>query len=144
MTITKKHFFSFIFLFIFGLAFVGASQSAAALDSLVESQIGLNDVGAVYGYSSGATTPDIRQTVGKIINIVLSLLGTVFLVLAIMAGFQYMTAAGNTEKTEKAMGTLKTAIIGLVIVLASWAISRFTIIMLSKAVNNSIDQTYLH
>jgi ABC-type phosphate transport system auxiliary subunit len=43
----------------------------------------------------------------------------------IVAGFQWMTAAGNETKVEKALSMIKTAVIGLIIVLAAYAITYF-------------------
>ena len=67
----------------------------------------------------------IGDLVARIIRIILSLLAIIFLVLTIVAGFRWMTAAGNEEAVKKAQGTIKTAIIGLVIVLAAYSITYF-------------------
>ncbi|MEK9152326.1 MAG: hypothetical protein AAB692_03080, partial [Patescibacteria group bacterium] len=55
----------------------------------------------------------------------LGLLGTVFVVLMIYAGYLYMTAQGNEEQVEKAKGLIKNAVIGLVIVFTSYMIQFF-------------------
>jgi len=140
MKIAKKQIFSLVFLIALGFAFLGAALPAKADSSLLNAQIGLNDAGKVYG----RTTPeDIRITIAKIINIVLEFLGIIFIGLTLIAGFQYMTAGGNEEKTKKAIGLLTNAVIGLLIILMAWAITRFTIRQLSRAANNSVDyQTY--
>jgi hypothetical protein len=134
MVITRKHILSLIFLTVFSLLTIVAWSPALASDSLVNGQIGLNDVGRVYG---SATPQDIRVIIAKIVNVILTLLGVIFLALTIFAGFQYMTAAGNEEKTKKAVDLLRDAIIGLVIILAAWAITRYTIIVLNNTVSNA-------
>lgn len=139
MKIAKKQGLSLIFLIIFGLIAFGAAWPAQADQSLLDSQIGLNNAGQVYG---NATAPDIRYTIARIINVVLQLLGVIFVILTILAGFQYMTAGGNEEKTKKAVGLLTNAVIGLLIILMAWTITRFTIRQLGRAANNAIDQTY--
>ena len=63
--------------------------------------------------------------IANIIKTALGFLALIFIVLIIIAGFRWMTSAGNEEQTKKAMGTIKTAIIGLVIVLAAYAITYF-------------------
>jgi TRAP-type C4-dicarboxylate transport system permease small subunit len=78
------------------------------------------------GYGS-VTSSSLAETVGKIIKIILGLLGTIFLVLTVYAGFLWMTAAGNGEQTEKAVGILKTATVGLLIILASYSITYFVL-----------------
>lgn len=137
MLITKKHVISWFLLSLFAFALV-ASGPAQADNSLVNSQEGLNKIATVYGNSA---QQDIRVTVARIINVVLTLLGVIFVVLAILAGFKYMTAAGSEEKTKEAMDTLRTALIGLIIILMAWAITRYTIQILNKTVSNAADYT---
>jgi hypothetical protein len=68
---------------------------------------------------------DLGVLISRIIRIVLSFLGIIFLVLIIFSGFRWMTSGGNEEAVKKAQGTIKTAIIGLVIVLAAYSITYF-------------------
>lgn len=63
--------------------------------------------------------------IGNIIQTALSLLAIVFFILVLYAGFKWMIAFGNSENAEKAKGTLETALIGLAIIIASYAISIF-------------------
>ena len=140
MKIAKKQVLSLIFLVLFGLVVFGAAEPAQADKKLWDLQIGVNDTGQVYGNTK---PPDIRMTVAKIINIALGFLGIIFIGLTIFAGFQYMTASGNEEKTKKAVGVLTNAAIGLLIILMAWAITRFTIRQLGRTANNAVDfQTY--
>lgn len=136
----KKQALLLVFLIAIGFFSLSAALPVRADESLISSQVGFNEAGSVYG----TTQPqDIRITIARIINVILGLLGIIFVVLTIVAGFQYMTAAGNEEKAKKAMGLIKNAIIGLVIILMSWMITRFTIRQLSRAANGALDyQTY--
>ncbi|MFP4514922.1 MAG: Mbov_0395 family pilin-like conjugal transfer protein [Parcubacteria group bacterium] len=68
-------------------------------------------------------TNDINSLIQTIINVVLSFLGVIFTIIIIYAGFKWMTAQGNPEEVNQAKGLLKNAIIGLLIVLAAYAIS---------------------
>jgi len=65
---------------------------------------------------------------GLVINGALSLLGVIFIVLMVLAGYNWMTASGNEQRIEEAKDTIKRAIIGLVIVLGSWAIWNFILV----------------
>lgn len=76
---------------------------------------------------------NLTATVGKLIWAVLSVLGVIFLVLVLYAGFTWMTAQGDTKKVEKARDILITSVIGLVILLSAYAISTFVIETLSTA-----------
>lgn len=68
---------------------------------------------------------ELARIIGIVIEAVLSLLGVVFLILIIFAGYNWMTAAGEEEKVKKATDTLTHAIIGLIIVISAYAIYAF-------------------
>jgi len=65
------------------------------------------------------------EIVATVIQIALGLLGIIFLILIIISGYKWMTAGGNEEQVTKAKANLKNAIIGMVIVLASYGITWF-------------------
>ncbi len=77
--------------------------------------------------ATGLTNPSLPDVVGGIINSILGILGTVFLVLIIYAGFNWMTAAGNEEKIQKAQKTIRSSTIGLLIVALAFAITQFVL-----------------
>jgi len=72
-------------------------------------------------------TQDIRVTIANIIRVALGLLGIVAVVIIIYGGVMYLTSAGEPEKIKKAKDLLIAAIIGLVIILTSFAIASFII-----------------
>ncbi len=74
----------------------------------------------------------LPEIVGSIINVALGFLGIVFLVLLLYAGFLWMTAQGDGKKVDKARDMITQAVIGLVIIVAAFAISNF---VLSSLVN---------
>jgi len=87
---------------------------------------------------AGFATPtegenDLYYTVGRIINVALSLLGAILVILILYGGFKWMTAGGDPSKVEKAVAVLRNAVIGIVIVLAAFAISSFVLNGLLKA-----------
>jgi len=73
----------------------------------------------------GFTSIGLGQIVANIIQVALSFLAIIFLGLAITAGFKWMTAGGNDDQIKKSQATLKNAIIGLIVVLAAYAITYF-------------------
>ena len=75
----------------------------------------------------------VGATVGRIINACLGVLGIVLIVLVLYGGFLWMTAAGNEERITKAKKIFGNAIIGLIIVIMAYAISRFVICQLQAA-----------
>ncbi len=135
MTRRQKALLSLIFLSLLSFMVITIAPSVRADSTLVANQEGFQELNDVFG---GAPA-DIRLTLAKIITIVLGFLGIIFISLTVFAGFQYMTSAGNEEKTKKAVDLLKNAIIGLIIILAAWTITRYAVIILSKTVNGTID-----
>lgn len=85
----------------------------------------LENVGSTQGPYAAADENSLPRILGLVINGALSLLGIVFIVLMILAGYNWMMASGNEQKVDDAKSTIKRAIIGLVIVLGSWAIWNF-------------------
>lgn len=79
------------------------------------------------GNADVASAPNIVQIVLSVIGVALSVLGVIFLALIIYAGFNYMTAGGDEGKVETAKHTIVRAVIGLVIILVSYAIVQFVI-----------------
>jgi hypothetical protein len=89
---------------------------------------GLGQTGGVSGLSR--LSGDIPTIVGNIIGTLLGLVGILFLVLVIYAGFLWMTAGGNDETVTKAKSLLRNAIIGIIIVFSAYAITTFFVISL--------------
>jgi hypothetical protein len=111
--------------------------NTAIASSLWDAQEGIEDVGRqAYGES---TPQDIRITVMKIVNVVLQFLSVIFLILILISGYQWMTAGGNEEQVTKAKKNLSNAVIGLVIILASWSIAYFILRRMVAIVNNEIN-----
>ncbi len=67
----------------------------------------------------------LMQVIGNIIKILLMLLGTIFVILLLLGGFRWMTAQGDAKKVEEARDNIKNAVMGLVVVLAAYAITKF-------------------
>jgi len=69
----------------------------------------------------------LPQLIGNIIDYVLGFVGVILLVMVIYSGFLWMTSGGNDEQVEKSRNYLVNAVIGLIIVLASYAIVNYII-----------------
>ena len=141
MIITRKRILSFVFLSLFSLlqlaGFTFLVQPARADDALFDSQIGINDIGKAYGKGVNNKPADIRVVIVNIVQITLGFLAVIFLVLTIYAGFRYMTSAGNDDQAKKAISQITSAVIGLLIIIASWALTSAIIRYLTRAVNDS-------
>ncbi len=80
------------------------------------------------GESAGLGQPKpLTQIIGSIINIALGFLGIVLLAYLLYAGFLWMTAGGDEKKVGTARTMISQAIIGLIIIVAAFAISTFVL-----------------
>lgn len=86
------------------------------------------------GLGGTLSSVDPREMVGRIINIALGFLGAIAVGFIIYAGFLWMSSGGEEEKVSSAKNILKNAVIGLVVIMASWAIATFIITRLSGSI----------
>ncbi|MDD2257751.1 MAG: hypothetical protein PHN91_00310 [Patescibacteria group bacterium] len=111
-----------VVLIIPGLVFAGndiIKKNASPLDRL-------NNAATNYGpFSETATETSAATIIGLVVNVVLGILGVIFLVLTILAGIKWMTAGGNDAKVKEAQGSITKAVTGLLIIISSYAIWMF-------------------
>jgi hypothetical protein len=112
------------FVLSFSMALYVPSASAGDLWNKVYKG-GLQGVDKEFGENDDSDVKDIRQIVVDIIRALLSFLGLYFVILIILAGYKYMTSEGDSGKVEEAVHSLRNAVIGLVIILASLGILSF-------------------
>ncbi|MEA2064862.1 MAG: hypothetical protein U9O66_01015 [Patescibacteria group bacterium] len=97
---------------------------------------GLNKTAETAGLINKDATniPNIQETIGQIIGIILSFLGIIFFVLVIYGGFLWMTAAGSEEQVGKAKKIITYAAIGIIIILSAYVITNFITTEFTKIV----------
>lgn len=123
----SKHLISLAIMAFLVLPIFALPASAQTADfGLNQVQIGLNNT---------LSNSDPRAIIGRIINVALGFLGVIAVAIILFGGFKWMTAGGNEEKTSEARKLLAAGVIGLVIILASWAIATYVIGALSQATN---------
>ncbi len=103
--------------------FTGTGQG---LDSINRTQ-------AAAGLGSGQA--ELPTIIGRVINVILGFLGIILLFYVLLAGFKWMTAGGNSKQTDEARDMIKNAVIGMVIIVAGFAISNFVIKQLATLAN---------
>lgn len=112
------------------LPFVQPAQATSDLFDTLTNQ--LKPIGEeVYGGEEPEF--EIGEAIARVIKIALSLLGAIFIILIIYAGFMWMTSGGNEEKIKKAKETIIAAIIGLAIIVLAYAATFFIIESLVNA-----------
>jgi hypothetical protein len=80
----------------------------------------------------GGSPDDLSVVIGTVIKTALGVVGVVFLVLMVYAGYIWMIARGDEAKVEKAKDTIVNCIIGVVIVVGAYAITSFIITQFNK------------
>ncbi len=106
----------------FGLALLWGSQVYAQGCSNPNDILGVD-----CGEGTGLTKEDPRILAIRIINFVLTFLGLIAVCIVLYAGFTWMTAGGNDEKVGSAKKMLISAVIGLIIIFTSYAITSYII-----------------
>lgn len=90
----------------------------------------LNTTVSTAGYGTSATAEGI---IGLIITTALTFVGVIFLALTLYGGYIWMIARGNEQEVERAKNIIINSIIGLVVVIAAYAISWYVINALGNA-----------
>ncbi|MEK7131426.1 MAG: hypothetical protein AAB797_01670 [Patescibacteria group bacterium] len=72
-----------------------------------------------------AAITEPAQLIGRFIKILLAFIGSISLVLYIVAGFLWMTASGNAEQVTKAKSIMVWTTLGVVVMLSSYMLASF-------------------
>ena len=129
----------FLFLLIFVFSFALASQVYALSENSAWGSYWegnkdvIKDAQEAVGNNTGLGNTDPREIAAKVVNIILGFLGIIAVILILVGGFMWMTAAGNEDKTGTAKKVMAAGAIGLVIVLAAFGIAKFVISALITA-----------
>jgi len=70
----------------------------------------------------GVTTA--QELYGRLIFSFMAVAGVLAMIMFLIGGFQWMTAAGNAERVKKGRDTLMWAVLGLVVIFSSYAVLR--------------------
>lgn len=116
------------FLVLPALALPALAQDSNETFGLVQVNSGLNGV---------LNDSDPREMVGRLINVALGFLGVIAVVIILIGGFKWMTAGGNEDKVAEARKMIGYGVIGLIIILAAWAVATFVINTIYTATQNN-------
>jgi len=128
----KKDFILKSVVLVLVFVFLFSANDCLAQSGVEEIQKGLQETAEGAGIETSANVPEI---VGKIIKIVIAFSGLILTVLLIYGGVLWMTSGGNADQVKKAKTMMGNAIIGLVIVILSYAVASFVVEKLAEAVN---------
>lgn len=123
-----------------------AVGTALAASAVIGSQALADTLSDVSGLSAtgnaaglGGSSTDLPVIIGRIIGSALGLLGAVFVVLVIYAGFLWMTAQGADDKIKQAKKILSGAVIGIVLTFSAYAITTFVTNSLANSLQKPVD-----
>ncbi len=117
----KKHLLKNIAVF----AVIIMPMLAMALPALATGpDIGMNYAG---NFQLAGTNDDPRDMAVNVVKYLMTFLGIIAVVVILLGGFKWLTASGNEDKIADAKKTIIAGIIGLIVVLAAFAIVQFIV-----------------
>ncbi|MFA5211601.1 MAG: pilin [Patescibacteria group bacterium] len=151
--VEHKAILSLVFVLVFGFLLTPmlkvnaapddeATASSYSYDEADPFGVGIIEDGEGTDGGIALGTQDLRTTITNIINVLLSLLGIVAVVVILIGGFKWMTAGGNDDQVGEAKKFIFSGIIGLAIILSSWAIAKFALGALGTATNTTGAENY--
>ena len=117
----------YILLIIFSLSFFSFSYHSVLAVGSVPDCDPTKEVCLPNPLRVGGQDPTLAQFIGKVINGILGVVGSLALVMFIYGGLTWMTSAGGAEKVKKGKDILIWAVIGLVIIFSAYALVNFVI-----------------
>lgn len=124
----KKLFASLLScLIFFGIIFSAYSSQALAAKNLGSAFTEVSPIAKNAGFDTSTGKADLISQVGMVIEILLGLLGVIFMIYTFYAGWLWMSAGGDAKKVDNSVDIIKRAVIGMLIVLAAYAISAYVV-----------------
>ena len=94
--------------------------------------IGMDSAGEIGLSEAGEDDPKLMAV--EIIKYLMTFLGLIAVCIILYGGFLWMTASGNEDRMDKAKKTIIAGAIGLVVVLAAYAIVTFVVSMTDEMI----------
>ena len=121
----SKHLIAFaVVMLMLAPAFVMVAQAQPDLGTEYVEQTGLQT----------SSTDDPAELVANIVTYLMTFLGLIAVIVILLGGFKWMTASGNEDKVAEAKKTIIAGAIGLIIILAAYAIVNFVINITNSAI----------
>jgi hypothetical protein len=122
---TKKKYLIALF-FVLGVIAVltSARITGVCAQGLWDIQQGREEIADVY-HSDPKNPTDLRVVAVNGIKLFLTFVRIILLIYILVAGFKWMTAAGNQDRVSEARKQIGNAVIGIIIILAAYVITSF-------------------
>jgi len=92
--------------------------------------------GNTFANTAGLASGSLVLMIARAIRIFLGFLGVIAVIIVLYAGFLWTTAGGEEDKLKKAKKILKNGVIGLLIILSSFAIAQFVLSNLTGSMSS--------
>lgn len=128
--LTKKHLgyiLGAVMAISIGAIVLMGVQDVSAQALTADELFGGDATGDEFASTAGLGEADLVDSIAQIIRIALGFLGVIAVVIILLGGFKWMTSGGNDTKVGEAKKLIFAGIIGLVIVVAAYAIAAFVI-----------------
>ncbi len=125
--------FSIFFLSVVICLSVATTAQAGFLSDTKKAEVN-NNINAISSSTYPTKIRSVDSIIGSAIQIFLGFLGIIFIILILISGTNWMMAHGNEEKVSKAKDTILNLVIGLILVLAAFAITY----MISNVLSNKL------
>jgi hypothetical protein len=117
------------------LAFLMLSLAVVCALPVSAQDVGLNYVG-VTGLQTSNLEP--QAFAASVVKYLMTFLGIISVIVILLGGFRWMTAAGNEDKVAEAKKILASGVVGLIVILAAFAVVTFVIDISGKALSGNI------
>ena len=134
-TLSKKHLGYILGALLATLLVVPAllttANTAQAAVALTADELfgggGANKTGSEFAANAGLGNTNLVSAITSIIRVAMGFLGIIAVIIILLGGFKWMTAAGDDKKIGDAKKLIYSGIVGLVIILSAFAIASFVI-----------------
>ena len=135
MSLTAKYTIFFSGLLV-ALSLLVSAQMVLAETGADKATKGLVDT-ATKGYGVLPAETNLPTIIGKVVGAILAFVGVIFFCLILWAGFGWMLAKGNEEEIGKAKETIFSAVLGLIVILGAYAITKLVAMIFSNALTGA-------
>ncbi len=117
-----------VFLFSFFLFLSSFLPAKIVMAGWFDRQLGIGDESKVIGTTFSDDVNNVKtpqQVAIEFIKVFLSFMATIFLAMLVWGGYLWMTAGGDESQTTKAKQVIGRSVLGMVIILFSYAITYY-------------------